>query len=274
MKPQTTIGLPDPFSQVVFAIPTLYLTLTLAIAHVSPQYHSYFVNFLSMNDSATLVKVSFSKSIMFGIGYLCSFFFFLSYNIYILWFFSEIWNKYFVAPNDNLWLQFLIVIQLLDCGLVIYLPQYWYLSVTGAYIVHLLILRARYNKCISKLENKGVRFDDNDLELFKTTLKKRFNGEPELITQFILLRFCWRRFVFFGLFFGMPFVSVMAVSHGIRHYTGNENFEWMVTGWYTASSMLFTILFFFYIILQLGVMSRTTERIQAKDYDYFLRIVR
>lgn len=271
---QWSVSINDPTSQLVFGIPILYLTLPWGIALEDSEYHSYFVGLLGLFAPQEKLSVSPSKAIMFGAGLFCSFVFFLSFYVYVLRFVSEIWNRYFVGQNDKYWLQGLVVVQLIDYGLIIYLPHYWYLSVAGAYLVYLFLLRTRFGLLRARLENKGIKFDETDINAFKAAVKRKFKDNPELIDQYILFRFCWRRYVYFGLFFGLPFLAVMAASHGVRRFTGDINFEWLMTGSYVASSMLFTMLFFFYFVLRLGVMGRTAERIDSNDYNYFLSIVR
>jgi hypothetical protein len=225
---------------------------------------------------AAQYHLPFSKSLMFVAGYFCSLFFFAIYYFYIAEFTAHIWNHYFADYHSTALLGFLIfVVQIADYVVIILAPHFWYLSVASAYVIYLLIIARLYNSYYRRFKHQNIYLEPDDLPGFVINVKKAFGDQaPSLLARFVLARFCLQRFVYFGMFFGSPFIAVMAISQFMRHRIGDLDLEFVQAGTYVTAAVLFTFLFGFYLILRLTVMNRGKERIDALDYGYFLNIVR
>jgi hypothetical protein len=261
----------------VIGLAPLYILLTALFANLFGEYKGYILVFYDAMSGGNFQQygLALSKGVMFVTGLVCSFFFFLLFYVFFYAIVSNLWNTYFVRPHDDYKLILLVVLQLIDYAIVIWAPHFWYLSVSGLYIVYLMILYVTYKRYERILSSKGLYLSQDNIEIFIVECERKLGDEyRNVLGPFFLIRFCLQRYIYFGLFFGSPFIVIMGASQYLRRRVDAVDLEWLQTGAYVTAAVLFTLMFCFYFLLRLKVMDRTAERLDAKDYGYFLRIVR
>ncbi|WP_439365960.1 hypothetical protein ACNJYD_08500 [Bradyrhizobium sp. DASA03005] len=211
------------------------------------------------------------RSIMLGVGFVCSGVYSFIYWIFLMRFIDVVWNRFFVRRNDfPLLLGWIFLYSVYLLFIVLEWPTRWWVIMPATWLLTVILLATRVKAFRKMLLAQGF-------ELEQDIVYKR-EPEPKLdrtyTTQWRLLLALRRNYLVKEPLFAISVVATIAIAEGSRGSFGTDD-QLLFAGIYSAGSSLLVIQF---LITNAGrVLSglyRIRERAEMNDADYFDSIVR
>jgi len=219
------------------------------------------------------------KSLMLIVGLACSLIYFTVYYFYICSYIDQIWNTFFVQPDDRKLLYFIFTIHNITMGILVLVPHYWW---AFALFFHAELCAVfwllRYRGFRKSIEARGLKVTGRPPIVTLNGISVHDNPEyKRLVTQLYLFRSGVRSLLAKYPLYSGPFIVMIIGCHLVHHSLGKTEpgYETLVIGMYVSASILFvTISSIDYVIRGFWVVDTLKERAKKDDHAYFDNLLR